>query len=558
MGSGLAGLRAAVEAARNGVDVAVVSKVQLMRSHSVAAEGGSAAVLQPEAGDSLELHAWDTVRGADFLCDQDVVMRFVTAAPREILSLEHWGLPWSRRPDGRIAQRPFAGHSFDRSTYAADKVGFFEMQTLYDTLQQFGNVRQYHECYASSIVIRNDVFCGVTIWDMVTGEFFFMQGKALIVASGGACRMFDFTTYSLGTTGDGMDMAYRAGLSLKDMEFVQFHPTGLVPSGILITEAARGEGGYLRNNKGERFMERYAPKQMELAPRDIVARAEMVEIEEGRGFPGPHGLDYVHLDLRHLGADVISEKLPLIREICIKSNGIDPSRELIPVRPAAHYSMGGISTNIDGATPLEGVWAAGECACGSLHGANRLGTNSTTECLVWGRITGEQAARYASSHKTFPDLPEEARLKEEEVRLFGRFGADGNESAYIIRRELRETMDRQVGVFRTGVELEAALGKVRELKQRLPRVRVADRGRIYNTDLIATIEIESMLDLAEVTVAGALARRESRGAHARRDFANRDDVSWLKHTLAYWSPEGPRLDYLPVNITMWKPAERKY
>ena len=559
LGSGIAGLRAAVEAARNPeVDVAIVSKVQLMRSHSVCAEGGTAAVMRPEDGDSLELHAWDTTRGADFLCDQDVVMRFVEEAPKEILLLDHWGIPWSRRPDGRIAQRPFGGHSYNRAVFAADKTGFFEMQTLYDTLQQYTNVSRYDECYVSSILIENNMFCGVTAWDLTSGEFFPIQGKALIIATGGACRMFGFTTYSLSATGDGTAMAYRAGLPLKDMEFVQFHPTGLVPSGILITEAARGEGGYLLNSQGERFMEKYAADRMELAPRDIIARAEVTEMEDGRGFPGPGGLDYVHVDLRHLGADKINERLPLIREVALKFNFIDAIDEPIPVRPAAHYTMGGIHTDIDGATPIEGIWVAGEAACESLHGANRLGANSTSECLVWGRITGEKAANYASSQKTLPSLPKEATLKDEEARLFGRFSADGKESSYALRRELQNTMDSQVAVYRTGPDLEAALNKIKELKQRVPDIQVRDRGRIYNTDLLSALEINNLLDLAEVVVAGALDRTESRGAHSRRDFPQRDDVNWLKHTLAYYTPTGPRLDYMPVTITMWQPVERKY
>jgi len=559
LGSGLAGLRAAIEAARNSKsDVAIISKVQLMRSHSVCAEGGTAAVLRPDEGDSFELHAWDTVRGADFLCDQDAVMRFVEEAPKEILLLEHWGIPWSRRPDGRIAQRQFGGHSYNRAVFAADKTGFFEMQTLYDTLQRYANVTRYDECYVSSILIEDNSFCGVTVWDLTSGEFFLIQGKALIIATGGACRMFGFTTYSLTATGDGLAMAYRAGLPIKDLEFVQFHPTGLVPSGILITEAARGEGGYLTNNKGERFMEKYAPAKMEVAPRDIVSRSEITEIEEGRGFPGPDGLDYIHVDLRHLGAEKINELLPMIREVAMRFNFIDPIYEPIPARPAAHYFMGGVHTDIDGATPIEGVWVAGEAGCESLHGANRLGSNSTTECLVWGRITGDKAAKYVSRQKAFPPAPKEATLKDEEARVFTRFSPSGKESAYVLRKELQKTMDSQVGVFRTGSELEAALNKIKELKQRVPDIRVRDRGRVYNTDLLSALEAANLLDLAEVIVAGAIARTESRGAHSRRDFPQRDDVNWLKHTLAYYTPTGPRLDYTPVAITMWQPVERKY
>ncbi len=559
LGSGIAGLRAAIEAACNSeLDVAIIAKAQLMRPHSVCAEGGTAAVLRQDEGDSFELHAWDTTIGADFLCDQDVVMRLVEEIPKEIRLLEHWGIPWSRRPDGLIAQRPFGGHTFDRSVFAADRTGFFEVQALYDTLQKYTNVSRYDECYVSSILIEDNVFQGVTAWDLTSGDFFLIQGKSLIIATGGACRMFGFTTYSLTTTGDGMAMAYRAGLPLKDSEFIQFHPTGIVPSGILITEAARGEGGYLLNNEDERFMGKYAPAMMEIAPRDIISRAETIEIEEGRGFPGANGLDYLHIDLRHLGADKINERLPMIREIAIRFNYIDPIHELIPIRPVAHYYMGGIHTDKDGATSIEGIWAAGETACLSLHGANRLGTNSTSECLVWGRITGDKAAKYASSQKVFPSPPEESTLKYEEARLFNRFSSDGEESAYTIRRELYRTMDSHVAVYRTGSELETALNKIKELKQRLTNTRVSDHGRIYNTDLINTLEVEHLLDLAEVVTTGALARTESRGAHSRRDYPQRDDINWLKHTLAYYTPTGPRIDYFPVTITKWQPTERKY
>ncbi len=561
LGSGLAGLRAAVEAARvsnDELDIAIISKVQLMRSHSVCAEGGTAAVMRPEEGDSLELHAWDTVRGSDFLADQDAVKLFVEESPKELIQLDHWGIPWSRRPDGRISQRPFGGHSFDRATFAEDKTGFFEMHTLYDTIQKYASVTRYDECYATSILIDNDVFQGITVWDLTTGEFFLIRGKALVIATGGACRMFGFTTYSLTATGDGAAMAYRAGIPLKDMEFVQFHPTGLIPSGILITEGARGEGGYLINNKDERFMERYAPAKMETAPRDIVSRSEMTEILEGRGFSGPDGLDYVHLDLRHLGADKINERLPLIREVAIKFAFIDPIEQPIPVRPAAHYFMGGIHTNIEGATPVKGIWAAGEAACVSLHGANRLGANSTAECLVWGRITGEKAAQYAMRQKSLPTVPPQ-RVQEEEKRLFEQIGhGNGSEDVYAIRTELQHTMDHNMAVYRNGPDMEEALEKVRELKKRLEHVKVKDDSRIYNTNLLAIVEAINLIELAETIVAGSLARTESRGAHSRRDFPNRDDINWGKHTLAYYTPEGPRLDYIPVNITMWQPVERKY
>jgi len=561
LGSGLAGLRAAVEAARvskDELDIAIISRVQLMRSHSVCAEGGTAAVMRPEEGDSLELHAWDTIRGSDFLADQDVVSLFVQESPKEIVQLEHWGIPWSRRPDGRINQRPFGGHSFDRAVFAEDKTGFFEMHTLYDLLQKYAKVTRYDECYATSILIENGVFQGVTIWNLTTGEFFLIRGKAMVIATGGACRMYNFTTYSFTATGDGMAMAYRAGMPLKDMEFVQFHPTGLVPSGILITEAARGEGGYLKNNKGERFMQKYAPTKLETAPRDIVSRSETTEILEGRGFKSPEGMDYVHLDLTHLGAQKINERLPLIREVAIKFAFIDPIKEPIPIRPAAHYCMGGIHTNIEGATPVKGIWAAGEAACVSLHGANRLGSNSTAECLVWGKITGDKAAKYAAAQKSLPPAPQK-KVQDEEKRVFEQVGhGDGSEDVYIIRNELQKTMDNNVGVYRTGPQMEEALKKIKELRQRIKRVKVKDDSRIYNTNLINVIETTNLIELAETIVVGGLARTESRGAHSRRDFPNRDDVNWGKHTLARYTPDGPKLDYSPVTMTMWKPVERKY
>jgi succinate dehydrogenase / fumarate reductase flavoprotein subunit len=381
-GAGLAGLRAAIEASRSAqgkLDIAVISKNQLMRAHSVAAEGGTAAAMRPEDGDSVELHAWDTVKGSDFLADQDVVDMFVRTIPSEILQLDHWGIPWTRREDGRIAQRPFGGHSYPRAVLAQDKTGFFEMQTLYDTLLKYNSVKHYNEHFVTSILVENNTFCGLTVLDMTTGQFKVIRGKALIIASGGGGTLFGFTTYSQTVTGDGMALAYRAGIPLEDMEFLQFHPTGLVPSGILITEACRGEGAYLINSKGDRFMNKYAPSKLELAPRDLISRSEMTEIEEGRGVKEPNGLDYIYLDLRHLGAKRINEQLPLIREVCIEFNDLDPIKEPIPCRPVAHYSMGGIETNIKGATRVKGIWAAGEAACVSLHGANRLGSKSTGE-----------------------------------------------------------------------------------------------------------------------------------------------------------------------------------
>lgn len=569
IGSGLAGLRAAVEIMRvyeERVNVGLISKVQLMRSHSVSAEGGTAAVLYPEEGDSFALHAWDTVKGSDFLADQDAVWKLVCYMPQEIRLLEHWGLPWSRRPDGRIAQRPFGGHTFPRAVFAADKTGFFEMQTLYDKLQEYSNYERYDEWYVTSYIIDDGVFKGVTAINLRDGEMYFFRAKACIIATGGGGRTYGFTTYAHTVTGDGLAMAYRAGIPLKDMEFVQFHPTGLVPSGILVTEGARGEGGHLKNSKGERFMKKYAPERMELAPRDIVSRAMTTEILEGRGFEHPSGLKYLHLDLTHLGEDKINERLPLVREVCIKFAGIDPIEEPIPVRPVAHYSMGGIHADIDGRVLNEsgewirGLWVAGEAACISVHGANRLGTNSTAECLVWGRITGRLAGEYALKHTHLPSPPPHELLEKEEKRVFDDLlGRErGEESPYQIRKELRETMDDLVYVYRSEEGLKKALSKIKELKSRFEKVAPADKSRIYNTDLVSVLETENLLDVAEVIVTGALARTESRGAHARIDYPARDDDNWLKHTLATYTVDGPRLSYIPVNITTWKPIERKY
>ncbi len=561
VGSGLAGLRAAVEAAlvSNGkLDIALISKVQINRSHSVCAEGGTAAVLYPNEGDSFLLHAWDTVKGSDFLADQDAVMRFVREMPKQIYQLEHWGMPWSRREDGRIAQRRFGGHTFPRATFAADKTGFFEMQTLWGVLQRFDNVTFYPEWMVTKLIIEDGRYKGLIALDIYNGTLHMFISKAAVWAAGGGMRMYSFTTYSLTATGDGFAIPYRAGLGLKDMEFVQFHPTGLIPSGILISEAARGEGGYLINNKGERFMEKYAPERMELAPRDIVSRAMMTEILEGRGFEGPNGLNYVHLDLTHLGKEKILERLPLIREVSIKYAGVDPIHDPIPVRPVAHYPMGGVKVDINGATEAVGLWAAGEVNSISLHGANRLGTNSTADCLLYGAITGREAALYAMEQDDFPDVSIDY-LKEEEKRIFdGLMGRENGEDAYHIRRELRAVMDKSFYIYRNENDMKEGLKKILELKEKFERVVVGDKDPIYNSDLVYTLEIENMLDVAEVIAVGALNRKESRGAHARTDYPERDDKNFLVHTVVYRTADGPKITYEPVKILFWKPIVRKY
>jgi succinate dehydrogenase / fumarate reductase flavoprotein subunit len=575
LGSGLAGLRAALEASLTSggrLRVAVVSKLHAMRSHSVAAEGGISGVLYPkETGDSFELHAYDTVKGSDFLADQDAVELLVRLAPEEIRLFDHLGTPWSRLPDGRIAQRPFGGMSIPRTAYAADKTGFFMMSTLYSSLQRFDNVEFFHENLATSILMEGGLFKGVTSVDLESGEMRVIMGKAGIIATGGAGRVYSFATVSQASTGDGISIAYRAGIPIKDMEFVQFHPTGLVPSGILISEAARGEGGYLVNSRGERFMSRYAPQRMELAPRDIVSRAMMTEIMEGRGFTDEEsGLGYLHLDLRHLGDRVFREKLPMIREITRKLIDVDPLEEPIPVRPATHYTMGGIHVDTYGqvllndGNPVPNLWAAGEVAAVSIHGANRLGSNALSECVVWGRLTGAAAASYAmKASDTMLELSESLarRVKEEESRVFDKLihREGGSENPYEIRRELQRLMDDKVGIFRHGSTLSEAWSQLKRLKERFRGVRLEYTGRTYNNNLRDVLETASMLDVAETIIVGAIARTESRGAHYRLDYPKRDDANWLKHTLVYYRVgEEPVLAYTPVRIVKWSPEERRY
>ena len=555
VGAGLAGMRAAIAIAEKNenVSVAMVSKTYPTRCHSVCAEGGTAAVFDKE--DSLDLHAWDTVKGADFLADQDAVELFVSECPKEILTLDAWGCPWSRTEDGKIALRPFGGQSLNRTVFAKDRTGFHEVHTLYERILQYPNIEIFSEYFLTGLIVENDEIKGLTAIDIKTGKLTLFEAKAVILATGGAGRLYGFTTYSHNVTGDGMAVAYRCGVPLKDMEFFQFHPTGLVPSGILMTEACRGEGGYLLNKDKERFMKRYAPEKMELAPRDVVARAMWKEMIEGRALEGEHGL-YIALDLTHLGEKKIKARLPLIREAAINFAGIDPVEKPLPIKPVAHYTMGGIHADKNCETDVKGLYATGEVACISIHGANRLGSNSTSECLVFGRIAGENALDFVLN-KDFKPVKED-EFFEEERKIEEIFNKNGSESPYAIKKELNEVMDNYLWIFREESGMKKAVQKIKELKEGYKDVKITDKSKSFNTDLIYTIEIGYMLDLAEAVAVCALFRKESRGAHYRLDYQKRDDVNWLKHSLAYKTADGVKVDYAPVTITKWEPVERKY
>jgi len=571
VGSGIAGLRAAVELKRrygDKLNVGIISKVQLMRSHSVAAEGGTAAALYPQEGDSFALHAWDTIKGSDFLADQDAVWNFVKLMPEEILLLDHWGMPWSRRPDGRIMQRPFGGHTFPRTTMAADRLGHAAMRTLYNKLLQYDGWERYDEWFVTDFIIENNAYKGLFAINLKDGKLYMFRSKAAIIAMGGLGRLYPFTTYAHTVTGDGMAAAYRAGLAIKDPEMVQFHPTGLVPSGILITEGARGEGAILRNKNGERFMARYAPKFLDLAPRDVVSRAIYTEYLQGRAFiDEASGMPYVLLDMTHLGEEKINEKLPNIREIGIRYVGIDPVEEPLPVFPAAHYHMGGIATDIyyrvmtpDGKW-VKGLFAAGEAAAASVHGANRLGGNATAECLVSGRITGMLAGEYALKVGE-PSSPEPDVGKKEEDFVWGLLKRESGTPSYHVKKRMHDIMMKDFYVFRDGTNMSEGLSELLKLRDSfLTSVYIEDRDTIYNTDLVAALETYNMLQDAVIVAAAALNRTESRGAHYRIDYPKRDDVNWLKHTIAVKDVStnlGVSFTYQPVTLTAWKPVERKY
>ncbi|MEV0031927.1 fumarate reductase (quinol) flavoprotein subunit [Nocardia sp. NPDC050793] len=569
VGGGGAGLRAAIAIAEHNprLSIAIVSKVYPMRSHTVSAEGGAAAVAGP--GDSIEEHAYDTVSGSDWLCDQDAVEAFVEEAPRELLQLEHWGCPWSRRPDGHIAVRAFGGMKNNRTWFAADKTGFHMLHTLFQTALSYRDIVRYDEWFATTLLIEDGKVRGIVAIELATGRVETILASAVIVCTGGCGRVYPFTTNANINTGDGMALAYRAGAALKDMEFVQYHPTGLPFTGILITEAARAEGGWLLNKDGYRYLQDYdlgtpspAPvmRSMELGPRDRLSQAFVHELDKGRTIGTPYG-HVVHLDLRHLGADLIDTKLPFVRELCSKYQNIDPVRELIPVRPVVHYMMGGIHTDIHGATPLEGLYAVGEVACVSINGANRLGSNSLPELLVFGARAGRAAAEYASSATARETSALLALGRAEQDRLETNLmrHAEGSERIAHIRTEMQETLETSAGIYRDGDALAEAADKLRELRDRFGSARLDDHSRAFNTELVAVLELSCMLDVAECIVACALAREESRGAHQRTDFPARNDERFLAHSVIHRQPDGSgRVSYLPVTITRWPPGERVY
>ena len=565
VGAGGAGLRAALELGQVG-SVAVLSKLYPTRSHTGAAQGGIGAALGNTEEDLAEWHAFDTVKGGDYLVDQDAAEAMCQEAIEIVYELEHWGLPFDRTPDGKIAQRPFGGHTHHfgqgpvrRSCYAADRTGHMILQTMFQQCVRH-NVRFFDEYHVLDLLVQDGVACGVTAYQILTGEIHTFRAKTILFATGGMGRMFKITSNAHALSGDGPAIALRRGVPMEDMEFFQFHPTGIYKMGILITEAVRGEGGILLNSDGERFMERYSPTLLDLAPRDIVSRAIYLEVQDGKGIDGK---DYVHLGASHLGREVVEAKLPDISDFCLTYLGIDPAVQPMPVQPTAHYSMGGIPTDIEGRvvideknTLMPGFYSAGECACVSVHGANRLGTNSLVDILVFGRRAGRDMARYIRENDFVP-LPSEPECDAcDEVEHL--LSSSGDESVADIREDLQATMMDNIGVFRIESQMQAAVDKVHELQERYRRAGIQDRGKTFNTDLLEAIELGYLLDLAEVTAESALARTESRGAHSREDYPDRDDENWLKHTLAYRTESGVQLKYKPVTITSFEPKPRTY
>ncbi|MCK5239680.1 MAG: FAD-dependent oxidoreductase [Candidatus Thorarchaeota archaeon] len=550
VGAGLSGLRVAIELVKD-FDVAILTKVHPLRSHSVAAQGGINAAMGEN--DSWETHAFDTVKGADYLADQDAVEILTREAPITVIENERWGTAFSRKEDGTIAQRPFGGAGFPRTCYTADRTGHNLLHTTFEQAMRLG-VKIYEEYFVTSLVRNEFHVVGLTAMEISSGEVLGFAAKAVVIATGGFGRVYARSTNALINTGDGCAISLRAGVPLKDMEFIQFHPTTLFGSSILMSEGVRGEGGYLINTEGTRFMNTYAPEKMELAPRDIVARAISTEILEGRGFEN----EYVHLDLTHLGKERILERLPGIREISMHFAGVDPIDEPIPVQPGQHYSMGGIDCDKHGATSLDGLYAVGEASCMSVHGANRLGGNSLLETLVFGRVVGATVGEYLKSAKSEShDIIDEEVFKTRE-RLQEILFRESGESPADIRKELTEIMDAKVGVFRRPEEIEEALKVIREQRKRFESVALGGSDKKFNYSLIRTLELENLIDLAEAIALGALMRQESRGAHWRLDFPKRDDERFLKHTLVIMSDHVMRIEYKDVNLGQFEVKERTY
>jgi succinate dehydrogenase / fumarate reductase flavoprotein subunit len=552
VGAGCAGMRAAIEAHDLGADVALLSKIHPVRSHSGAAEGGINAALGNASEDSPEEHAFDTVKGSDYLGDQDAIQILCDEAPGDVYQLEHWGAVFSRTDDGRIAQRPFGAAGAPRTAYAADITGHVLVHVLYEQVMK-RDIPTYEEFFAWKLVIDDDRCQGVIAWDLLNGGLKTIGAKTVVLCTGGAGRLYTGTTNAYACTGDGMAMALRAGVPLKDMEMMQFHPTTLAPTGVLITEGCRGEGAYLLNSDGDRFLKNYAPNAMELASRDVISRAEQVEIDEGRGVEGN-----VLLDLRHLGAEKILERLHGTRELSMTFAGVDPIHEPIPVRPGAHYHMGGVDTDHElGATELEGLYAAGECACVSVHGANRLGGNALMETITYGRRAGAAAADWALTHTTVAVPSSIVSDTERELKtLLDR--RDG-ERPWQMRDELAKTMHENFGVFRRENQMKEQERIVGYLRERYERVVVDDKGEVFNNDLTQALELGFLLELAACMVVAGIERKESRGAHARPyDFPDRDDEKYMKHTIVRWVGDQPVLDWKPVTMTKWTPQERKY
>ncbi len=562
VGAGAAGLRAAIEAAEAdpNASIGLVSKVYPMRSHTVSAEGGAAAVARDD--DNLEMHGFDTVKGSDFLGDQNVIEYFVEEAPKELALLENWGCPWSRNEDGTVATRAFGGMTVKRTWYAADKVGFHMLHSLFQHSMRFDNIVRYDEYFVTKLLIEDGRACGVVSLDIRTGEMQAILGRAVVIASGGAGKVFPFTTNGMIKTGDGMSLAYRAGVALKDMEFVQYHPTGLPGTGILITEATRGEGGYLRNSEGTRFLIEYdygVGTKAELGPRDMISRAIIQEFEAGRGVPDRHG-EHANLDLTHLGEEKIMSRLPFVRELAKTYVGVDPVYEPIPIRPVVHYMMGGIDTDVEAATNIPGLYAAGEVACASLNGANRLGSNSLTECLVFGASAGRNALQFSKDSGDANEGQLTAQAEEEAARIDAYRGSqNGEERISAVRRDLNKAMEEGCGVYRKQDTMQKCVEQVDTIKQRAQQLKLEDSSKVFNTEVISALELIAMVDVAEALVNSAVLRKESRGAHTCRDYPQRDDQNFLHHSIAYYQPGArPRIDKKEVALGHWEPEERKY